>query len=234
MHRRPLRARQPAAPPHRHSLGRGRRGAQATRTLRSRSLEMRVRRHDARRRMRGGDARSEVRGALSRHSSGVELRFRPPPSCSGSAVCGAPSGAVVCDHVKVQYPRARARPHGAPASLFAVERGSARAQGTHHVGRQVVLPIDAAWIAAGHEEEGGSAVDYDPPCVGIGPNARTFLDVEPKADQVGNLLAKPRRLVFAPTSFRESLGLRTISSPEVHHWVQRNHSAGGSLARLGE
>jgi len=80
-----------------------------------------------------------------------------------------------------------------------------------------VLAVDASRIAAWHEEQRWRAVDHDTPCVSApfrdtGP----ILDLELKADQIGHLFVKPRRIVFAPASLREPQGLRTISTGPHH------------------
>ena len=90
------------------------------------------------------------------------------------------------------------------------------AEGAHHGGRQVVLAVGAAWIAAGDKKERGSMVDHDAPCVCVTADIGAILDVEAKAEQIRHLIAKPRSIVLPASPLRESLGLRTVASL-VHH-----------------
>jgi hypothetical protein len=70
-----------------------------------------------------------------------------------------------------------------------VKRRLVRPEGAHHGGGQVVFAVGAAGIAALDEEEGGSLVDHDTPGVRVPPHIGAILDIEPKAQQVGHLLA---------------------------------------------
>jgi hypothetical protein len=72
------------------------------------------------------------------------------------------------------------------------------AEGAHHGGGQIVLPVGAPGIAAGDEEQRGGLIDHDAPGVRRSSDAGAIFDLELEADEIGNLLAQPGRVVLAP------------------------------------
>jgi hypothetical protein len=68
-----------------------------------------------------------------------------------------------------------------------------------------VLTIDASRLAAREEEESWRTVEHDAPDVRAAlRDTGAILDIELETRESGHLLAKSRRIVLAPPSFRES------------------------------
>ncbi len=140
--------------------------------------------------------------ALTRRPLGQDLRLRP----------------VLRGGIEVQYAATRAGPNGSRALVVAFERSLSRTQRPHDGLRKVVFALNAPRIAARHEKERRRAVDHQTPNVSrLCPrDAGSLLDVESQTDEIGHLLAEPRRVVLASTPFSKPSCCGAMSAI-VHH-----------------
>jgi hypothetical protein len=98
-----------------------------------------------------------------------------------------------------------------------MERGLPFTQSSHDFPCQIVLAVDAPWIAAGDKEKRRRPIDHDPPDVLGRPRPEPLLDLELKAGQIGHLAAELRRVVLPSTPLLESLARGAVSSVGHHH-----------------